>query len=93
MPLQGWHAQEVEWFPKIYINILHYMLHIWKPPQCVVWRLVPREKTKLMMDNTSSISTKIKANGHRFETVIIFKSLDCVITNKASKPESEILDT
>ena len=34
---------------------------------------ISAEKTKLMTNNTSGISTKIKVNGQKFETVTSFK--------------------
>ena len=39
------------------------------------------EKTKLMTNNTSGISTKINLNGQELETVTNFKYLDSVITD------------
>ena len=50
---------------------------------------ISAEKTKLMTDNTSGISTVIKVNGQKLETVTSFKYLGSVITDqdKGSKPE------
>ena len=48
---------------------------------------VSAEKTKLMTNNTSGISTEIKVNGQKLETVTSFKYLGSVITNKGCKPE------
>ena len=48
---------------------------------------ISAEKTKLMTNNTSGISTVIKVNGQRLETVISFKYLGPVITDEGSKPE------
>ena len=45
------------------------------------------EKTKLMTNNTSGISTEIKKNGQKLETVTSFKYLGSVTTDKGSKPE------
>ena len=45
------------------------------------------EKTKLMTNNTSGISTEIKVNGQKLETVTSFKNLGSVITDESSKPE------
>ena len=46
------------------------------------------EKTKLMAHNTSGISTEIKVNGQKLETVTSFiKYLGSVITDEGSKPE------
>ena len=48
---------------------------------------ISAEKTKLMTNNTSGISTKIKVNGQKFETVTSFKYLGSVITDEGSKLE------
>ena len=40
-----------------------------------------------MTNNTSGISTEIKVNGQKLETVTSFKHLGSVITDKGSKPE------
>ena len=40
------------------------------------------EKTKLMTNNTSGISTEIKVNGQKLETVTSFKYLGSVITDE-----------
>ena len=48
---------------------------------------ISSEKTKLMTNNTCSISTEIKVNGQMLETVTSFKYLGSVITNEGSKPE------
>ena len=45
------------------------------------------EMTKLMTNNTSGISTEIKINGQKLETVTRFKYLGPVITDEGSKPE------
>ena len=47
------------------------------------------EKTKLMTNNTSGINTEIKVNGQKLETVTSFKYLGSVITDEASKPETQ----
>ena len=48
---------------------------------------ISAEKTKLMTNNTSGISTDIKVNGQKLETATNFKYLDSVITDEGSKPE------
>ena len=48
---------------------------------------ISAEKTKLMINNTSSINTEIKVNGQKLETVTSFKYLGSVITDDGSKPE------
>ena len=40
-----------------------------------------------MTNNTSGISTEIKINGQKLETVTSFKYLSSVITDEGSKPE------
>ena len=45
------------------------------------------EKTKLVMNNTQGISTEVKVNGQRFETVTSFRYLGSIITDEGSKPE------
>ena len=48
---------------------------------------ISAEKTKMMTNNTSGISTKTKVNGQKLETVTSFKYLGSVITDESSKPE------
>ena len=48
---------------------------------------ISAEKTKLMMNNTQGISTKVKVNGQRLETVKSFRYLGSIITDEGSKPE------
>ena len=48
---------------------------------------VGAEKTKLMTNNTSGISTETKVNGQKLQTVTSFKYLGSVITDEGSKPE------
>ena len=48
---------------------------------------ISAEKTKLMTNNTSGISTAIKVNGQKLETVTSFKYQGSVITDEGSKPE------
>ena len=48
---------------------------------------ISAEKTKLMTNNTSGISTEIKVNGQKLETVTSFKYLDSDITDEGSRPE------
>ena len=45
------------------------------------------EKTKLMANNNSGISTDMKLNGQKIETVTSFKYLGSVTTDEGSKPE------
>ena len=40
-----------------------------------------------MTNNTSGISTEIKVNGQKLETVTSFKYLGSVVTDEGSKPE------
>ena len=48
---------------------------------------ISAEKTKLMPNNTIGISTEIKVNGQKLETVTSFKYLGSVITDEGSKAE------
>ena len=48
---------------------------------------ISAEKSKLMTNNTSGISTEIKVNGQKLETVTSYKYLGSVITDEGSKPE------
>ena len=48
---------------------------------------ISAEKTKLMTNNTQGISTEVKVNGHRLETVKSFRYLGSIITYEGSKPE------
>ena len=45
------------------------------------------EKTKLMTNNTSSISTEIKVNGQKLEKITSFRYLGSVMTDEGSYPE------
>ena len=45
------------------------------------------EKTKLMTNNTQGISTEVKVNGQRLETVKSFRYLGSIITDEGSKME------
>ena len=45
------------------------------------------EKTELMTNNTSGISTEMKVKGQKLQTVTRFKYLGSVITDEGSKPE------
>ena len=59
-----------------------------KPPQPTAWRSALRRiKTKLMTNNTSGLSTEIKLNGQKLETVTSFKYLGSVVIDEGSKPE------
>ena len=44
-------------------------------------------KTKLMTNSTNGISTDIRANGEKLETVESFKYLGAIVTDQGSKPE------
>ena len=48
---------------------------------------ISAEKSKLMTNNTSGISTEIKVNGQKLQTVTSFKYLGSIITDEGSKPE------
>ena len=48
---------------------------------------ISAEKTKLKTNNTRGISTEIKVNGQKLETVRSFKYLGSLITDEGSKPE------
>ena len=48
---------------------------------------ISAEKTKLMTNNTSGISTEIKVNGQKLETDTSFNYLGSVISDEGSKPE------
>ena len=48
---------------------------------------ISADKTKLMTNNTSDISTEININGQKLETVTSFKYLGSFITDEGSKPE------
>ena len=48
---------------------------------------ISAEKTKLMTNNTQRISTEVKVNGQRLETVKSFRYLGSMITDEGSKPE------
>ena len=48
---------------------------------------ISAEKTKLMTNNTSGMSTEIKVNGQKLDTVTSSRYLGLVITNEGSKPE------
>ena len=44
-------------------------------------------KTELMTNITSGVSTEIKVNGQKLETVTSFKYLGSVVSDESSKPE------
>ena len=48
---------------------------------------ISAENTKLMTNNTQGISTEIKVNGQRLETVTSFRYLGSIITDEGSKQE------
>ena len=48
---------------------------------------ISAEKTKLMTNNTQGISTEVKINGQRLETVTRFRYLGSIITDEGSKLE------
>ena len=45
---------------------------------------ISTEKTKLMTNNTQGISTEVKVNGRRLETVTSFRYLGSIITDEGS---------
>ena len=53
------------------------------------------EKTKLMTNNTKGISSNIRVNGEKLETVQRFKYLGAIVTDEGSMPEirSRIVQT
>ena len=50
---------------------------------------ISAEKTKLMSNNTSGISTEITVNGRKLETVTSFKYLGSVITGPSQHSSKE----
>ena len=48
---------------------------------------ISAEKIKLMTNNTQGISTEVKVNGQRLETVTSFMYLGSIITDEGFKPE------
>ena len=50
------------------------------------------EKTTLMINNTSGITTEIRVNGQKLERVTSFKRLGSHVTDEGSKPE-RLLDS
>ena len=48
---------------------------------------ISAKMTTLMTNNTQDISTEVKVNGHRLETVTSFRYLGSIITDEGSKPE------
>ena len=48
---------------------------------------ISAEKTKLKTNDTRGISTEIKVNGQKLETVRSFKYLGSLITDEGSKPD------
>ena len=48
---------------------------------------ISAEKTKLMTNNTSGISTDIMISGQKLETVNRFKYLGAIVADEGSKPE------
>jgi hypothetical protein len=48
---------------------------------------ISAEKTKLMTNNTKGISTDIRVQGTKLETVHSFKYLGAIVTDEGSKPE------
>ena len=48
---------------------------------------ISAKKTKLMRNHTSGISTEIKVNGQKLQTVTSFKYLGSVMTAEGSKHE------
>ena len=48
---------------------------------------ISAEKTKLMTNNTNGISSNIRVNGKKLETVLSFKYLGAIVTDEGSMPE------
>uniref|UniRef100_A0A3Q2XCC0 Reverse transcriptase domain-containing protein n=1 Tax=Hippocampus comes TaxID=109280 RepID=A0A3Q2XCC0_HIPCM len=48
---------------------------------------ISAEKTKLMTNNPQGITTEIKINGSKFDTVKTFKYLGSIISDEGSRPE------
>ena len=48
---------------------------------------ISAEKTKLMTNNTNGISSNIRVNGEKLETVQSFKYLGAIVTDEGSMPE------
>ena len=48
---------------------------------------ISAEKTKLMTNKTNGISTDIKVNDEKLETVHSFKYLGAIVSDQGSKPE------
>ena len=48
---------------------------------------ISAEKTKLMTNNTNGISSNIRVNGKKLETVQSFKYLGAIVTDEGSMPE------
>ena len=48
---------------------------------------ISAEKTKLMTNNTNGISSNIRVNSEKLETVQSFKYLGAMVTDKGSMPE------
>ena len=53
----------------------------------IIRQEISAEKTKLMTNNTQGISTEVKVNGQRLETIKSFRYLGSIITDEGSKPE------
>ena len=51
---------------------------------------ISAEKTKLLTNNTSVISTEIKVNGQKLETATRFKYLGSVITDEDQVPKRKL---
>ena len=48
---------------------------------------ISAEKTKLMTNNTNGISSNIRVNGEKLETIQNFKCLGAIVTDKGYMPE------
>ena len=48
---------------------------------------ISAEKTKLMTNNTNGISSNIRVNGEKLETVQSFRYLEAIVTDEGSMPE------
>ena len=53
---------------------------------------ISAEKTKLMTNNTSGISTDIMIGGQKLETVNRFKYLGAIVADEGSKPEIKLIN-
>ena len=54
---------------------------------------ISAEKTKLMTNNTNSISSNIRVNDEKLETVQSFKYLEAIVTEEGPMPENTLQDS